>query len=163
MRMSRLKRRRKSLLRQGSSGRLTRDTAMLHPDIGRMSKRNLTPLFKGEMTEDTLAEETVEKGEDAPEVTKEETAEDVMTAQLRSREKKMRMKAGEEDTIALMMIGTLVMEDTAGMHQSITDAMILMKKDQKIEERAHTRSLVMTAQTVMVTGGELLSEARSGE
>merc|ERR1712038_1697654 len=66
MRMSRLKRRRKSLLRQGSSGRLTRDTAMLHPDTGRMSKRNLIPLFKGEMTEDTLAEEIVEKGEDAP-------------------------------------------------------------------------------------------------
>ena len=162
MRMSRLKRRRKILLRQGSSGRRTRSTAMLHPDIGRMSKRNLTPLFKGEMTEDILAEETVERGEDAPEVTKEETAEDVMTVQLRLREKK-RMKAGEEDTIALMMIGTLVMEDTAGMLKSITDAMILMMKDQKIEERARTRSLVMTAQTVKVTGGELLSEARSGE
>ena len=62
-----------------------------------------------------------------------------------------------------MMIGTLVMEDTAGMRKSITDAMILMMKDQKIEERAHTRSLVMTAQTVKVTEGELLSEARSGE
>ena len=162
-RMSRLRKKRKSLLRLGSSGRLTRDTAMLHPDIGRMSKRNLTPLFKGEMTEDTLAEETVEIGEDAPEVMKEETAEDVMTVQLRSREKKMRMKAGEEDTIALMMIGTLLMEDTAGMLKSITDGRVPMMKDQKIEEKARTRSLVMTAPTVKVTEGELLSEARSGE
>ena len=162
-RMSRLRKKRKSLLRLGSSGRLTRDTVMLHPDIGRMSKRNLTPLFKGEMTEDTLAEETVERGEDAPEVMKEETAEDVMTVQLRLREKKMRMKAGEEDTIALMMIGTLLMEDTAGMLKSITDGRVPMMKDQKIEEKARTRSLVMTAQTVKVTEGELLSEARSGE
>merc|ERR1711994_902011 len=60
MRMSRLRKKRKSLLRLGSNGRLTRGTAMLHPDTGRKSKRNLTPLFKGEMTEDILAEETVE-------------------------------------------------------------------------------------------------------
>ena len=75
----------------------------------------------------------------------------------------MRMKAEEEDTIALMMIGMLLMEDTAGMLKSITDGRVPMMKDQKIEEKARTRSLVMTAQTVKVTEGELLSEARSGE